>query len=216
MTELPPIVYQDQAILVVNKPSGLLSVPGRLPQHKDSVALRLQQVYPEARIVHRLDWETSGLMVLALSKDYHRALSRQFEQRLVHKQYQAVVAGQIAAQGEANWPLICDWERRPRQKVCYEHGKPAQTLWQRLAYHAETDCALVDLKPITGRSHQLRVHMQQQGHVILGDPLYADPQRQQQASRLLLHAYQLSFYHPEHQAWMQFVQPCELLKFLQY
>ena len=154
------VLYQDEHIMVVNKPSGLLSVPGRLDEHKDSVMTRIQRDYPQAESVHRLDMATSGVII---------ELKRQFREREPKKQYVARVWGHPAqAEGLVDLPLICDWPNRPKQKVCYETGKAAQTEYEVLEY-ASDNTARVLLKPITGRSHQLRVHMLALGHPILGD-----------------------------------------------
>lgn len=199
-------VYSDEDILIINKPSGLLSVPGRLPENNDSVATRVQQQYPQASIVHRLDMDTSGLMVLALNKAAHRHLSRQFEQRQVDKAYTAVVSGHVSSrQGVIDLPLICDWPQRPKQKVDFISGKQAQTLFRCIHYLDEQGdkqpgdrqkATRIELKPYTGRSHQLRVHMQAIGHAILGCKFYANEAEIKQASRLLLHAHYLRFRHP--------------------
>lgn len=162
------ILYQDEHIMVVNKPSGLLSVPGRLEEHKDSVMTRIQRDYPRAESVHRLDMATSGVIVVALNKAAERELKRQFREREPKKQYVARVWGHPAqAEGLVDLPLICDWPNRPKQKVCYETGKAAQTEYEVLE-NAPDNTARVLLKPITGRSHQLRVHMLAMGHPILG------------------------------------------------
>ena len=151
------ILYQDEHIMVVNKPSGLLSVPGRLEEHKDSVMTRIQRDFPQAESVHRLDMATSGVIVVALNKAAERELKRQFREREPKKQYVARVWGHPQpAEGLVDLPLICDWPNRPKQKVCYETGKAAQTEYEVLEY-AEDNTARVRLKPITGRSHQLRV-----------------------------------------------------------
>ncbi len=161
------ILYQDEHIMVVNKPSGLLSVPGRLEEHKDSVMTRIQRDFPQAESVHRLDMATSGVIVVALNKAAERELKRQFREREPKKQYVARVWGHPQpAEGLVDLPLICDWPNRPMQKVCYETGKAAQTEYEVLEY-AEDNTARVRLKPITGRSHQLRVHMLALGHPIL-------------------------------------------------
>ena len=153
------ILYQDDHIMVVNKPSGLLSVPGRLEEHKDSVMTRIQRDYPQAESVHRLDMATSGVIVVALTKAAERELKRQFREREPKKQYVARVWGHPSpAEGLVDLPLICDWPNRPKQKVCYETGKPAQTEYEVVEYAADNTARVV-LKPITGRSHQLRVHM---------------------------------------------------------
>ncbi|MBS1190676.1 MAG: pseudouridine synthase, RluA family [Rhodocyclaceae bacterium] len=189
------IVYAEESFLVVNKPSGLLSVPGRGEDKQDCLAARVQAEYPEALIVHRLDMETSGLLVLARSEEAHRRLSRLFRERRVDKRYIAIVAGRLeTAAGEVNLPLICDWPNRPRQKVDFELGKPSLTRFRVLGYDPAADATRVELEPITGRSHQLRVHMQSLGHPILGDPLYGPPAGR--SPHLLLHAACLAFPHP--------------------
>ena len=185
------LIYADADLLVVNKPSGLLSVPGRGPDKQDCLIHRVQAGYPDALSVHRLDMSTSGLLLVARGASMHRELSRLFEQRKVSKRYIAVVAGRLhESAGEINLPLICDWPNRPRQKVDFEIGKPSQTRYRLLAYDAKTDSSRVELEPITGRSHQLRVHLAELGHPILGDELYGS---QESAPRLLLHATQLGF-----------------------
>ncbi|MDD2742589.1 MAG: RluA family pseudouridine synthase [Rhodocyclaceae bacterium] len=185
------LVHEDADFLVVNKASGLLSVPGRGPDKQDCLIHRVQAVYPEALAVHRLDMSTSGLLLLARSPAMHRELSKLFEQRQVGKRYIAVVAGELPAlAGEINLPLICDWPNRPRQKVDFEIGKPSQTYYCQLAYDPLKNHSRVELTPITGRSHQLRVHLMALGHPILGDDLYGTASS---APRLLLHASQLCF-----------------------
>ncbi|WP_406828770.1 pseudouridine synthase [Microbulbifer sp. ARAS458-1] len=189
------VVYSDAQLLVLDKPSGLLTVPGRDPSHKDSLASRAQQDYPDALIVHRLDMDTSGLVVMARGAEIHRQLSGLFQNRRVEKRYVARVWGEPGQdEGEVDLPLICDWPNRPRQKVCFDSGKASLTRWRKLAGDGQT--ALLELLPVTGRSHQLRVHMQAMGHPILGDPFYAHPEAQGAASRLLLHAQELGFEHP--------------------
>lgn len=204
------VVYQDDHILVLDKPSGLLTVPGKAAEHKDSLQLRVQRVYPEAKIVHRLDMATSGLIVLAFGKPNQGAIGKQFEKREVSKTYQALVWEHIAEDsGTVSLPLICDWPNRPKQMVDHERGKPATTHWQVLSRHTDDfgNSTLVELKPVTGRSHQLRVHMLALGHPILGDRLYAYEQALQAKPRLQLHACQLSFKHPFHGEWMHFESP---------
>lgn len=194
------IHYQDDDILIANKPAGLLSVPGRLPEHQDSLWRRLREEYPEIEVVHRLDMATSGLMLLAKHKDAERHLKKQFQYRLTHKTYYARVLGHIFDdEGEVDLPLICDWPNRPRQKVCFDDGKPSQTRYQVVSRDEDENgvpTSLVRLLPITGRSHQLRVHMMALGHPILGDEFYADTQGRELSERLLLHSAELSFYHP--------------------
>ncbi|AUG99399.1 bifunctional tRNA pseudouridine(32) synthase/23S rRNA pseudouridine(746) synthase RluA [Pectobacteriaceae bacterium C52] len=190
------ILYQDQHIMVVNKPSGLLSVPGRAPEHKDSIMSRIQADFPQAESVHRLDMATSGVMVVALNKAAERELKRQFREREPKKSYLARVWGTLEQdEGMVDLPLICDWPNRPKQKVCFEQGKAAQTEYQVLA-RDDDGTTRVKLMPITGRSHQLRVHMLALGHPILGDGFYAHPAAKALAPRLLLHAQELCITHP--------------------
>ncbi|MEZ3416153.1 bifunctional tRNA pseudouridine(32) synthase/23S rRNA pseudouridine(746) synthase RluA [Pantoea dispersa] len=203
------ILYQDEHIMVVNKPSGLLSVPGRLEEHKDSVMTRIQRDFPQAESVHRLDMATSGVIVVALTKAAERELKRQFREREPAKQYVARVWGHPAAeQGMIDLPLICDWPNRPKQMVSVELGKPAQTEYQVLAYDTDNS-ARVQLKPITGRSHQLRVHLLALGHPILGDRFYAHPEALAMAPRLQLHAESLTITHPAFGNSMTFRQPAD-------
>ncbi|MCW0343207.1 bifunctional tRNA pseudouridine(32) synthase/23S rRNA pseudouridine(746) synthase RluA [Pantoea ananatis] len=203
------ILYQDAHIMVVNKPSGLLSVPGRLDEHKDSVMTRIQRDYPEAESVHRLDMATSGVIVVALTKAAERELKRQFREREPAKTYVARVWGHPAQEkGMVDLPLICDWPNRPKQKVCFDTGKSAQTDYQVVEY-GDDNSARVALKPITGRSHQLRVHMLALGHPILGDGFYAHPEAKAMANRLLLHAESLTITHPAFGNAMTFRQPAD-------
>ncbi|UCB32155.1 bifunctional tRNA pseudouridine(32) synthase/23S rRNA pseudouridine(746) synthase RluA [Duffyella gerundensis] len=203
------VLYQDDHIMVVNKPSGLLSVPGRQPEHKDSVMTRIQRDYPAAESVHRLDMATSGVIIVALTKAAERELKRQFREREPAKRYQARVWGHPAAEkGVIDLPLICDWPNRPKQKVCFETGKAAQTEYEVLEYH-DDNSASVQLTPITGRSHQLRVHMLALGHPILGDGFYAHDEAKAMAARLLLHAEMLTITHPQYGTPMTFRQPAE-------
>jgi tRNA pseudouridine32 synthase/23S rRNA pseudouridine746 synthase len=200
------IVFKDEHFLVINKPSELLSVPGKGIELQDCLQLRVQRVYPTATIVHRLDMATSGLLVMALNKAAHRHISRQFELRQTSKTYIARVYGQVAGEeGCVDLPLICDWPNRPKQMVCLQNGKPAQTLWRVLARNKQD--TRLELSPITGRSHQLRVHMLSLGHPILGDRLYAPPQALQLAPRLQLHAQSLGFMHPHHEQDVSFFAP---------
>lgn len=208
------IIYADEALVVVNKPTLLLSVPGRGADKQDCLVSRLAIDYPDILTVHRLDWETSGLTVLALNKEVHRYLSRQFQERQVHKKYTAVVYGTPDKEkGEINLPLRCDWENRPRQIVDYEKGKASQTFWQSLSFDKrlcpdkEQNATRLLLTPITGRSHQLRVHMQSMGHPILGDPLYAHAEALAMAERMLLHATRLEFIHPISNKTVKFYSP---------
>ena len=203
------ILYQDSHIMVVNKPSGLLSVSGRLPEHQDSVMLRILRDYPGAQSVHRLDMATSGIIVVALTKAAERELKRQFREREPKKTYIARIWGHPEKdEGLVDLPLICDWPNRPKQKVCFETGKAAQTEWRILEYCDDLSCR-VELKPITGRSHQLRVHMLALGHPILGDGFYAHPEAKALADRLLLHAESLTITHPHYGTPMTFRQPAD-------
>lgn len=189
------VTHVDSDIVVVNKPSGLLSVPGKAPEHRDSVWARLERVMPDLRVVHRLDMATSGLMVFARHKTAQAGLQRQFEQRTVDKMYRAHIWGQPpSAQGEINLAMRCDWPNRPRQMVDLALGKAARTLYSVIGQHQHG--AIMALTPYTGRSHQLRVHMQAIGCPILGDKFYAADAAFTAAPRLLLHAERLSFRHP--------------------
>jgi len=194
------VVYDNEDYLVVDKPAGLLSVPGRGPEKWDCVVHRVQKRYPTARIVHRLDCATSGLMLLALNANAHRELSRQFHDRIVQKSYEALVDGQMnMPDGKVEQPLITDWPNRPRQKIDHEQGKYALTHYT-LIRHEQLNRHIVSriqLKPVTGRSHQLRVHMQYLGHPIIGDRLYASREAIQISKRLCLHAKTLSFLCPQ-------------------
>ena len=203
------VLYQDEHIMVVNTPSGLLSVPGRQEEHRDSIMTRIQRDYPAAESVHRLDMATSGVIAVALTKAAERELKRQFREREPKKQYLARVWGHPAQEkGLVDLPLICDWPNRPKQKVCFETGKPAQTEYEVLEY-APDNTARVLLKPITGRSHQLRVHMLALGHPILGDRFYATPEALAMAPRLLLHAQTLTITHPAFGNSMTFRAPVD-------
>ena len=189
------VLFSDDSFLLINKPRPLLSVPGKHPLNKDCLITRLQKDFPEARIVHRLDMNTSGIMLIALSKDSHRNLSKQFEQRNTYKEYIAVVYGLVEKEsGSIEYPLICDWPNRPKQIVDYKVGKQALTHYEVLA--RLEDRTRVLFKPITGRSHQLRVHAAEIGHPILGCRLYAHEKALALSERLLLHAYKLEFDHP--------------------
>lgn len=220
---LPAVLHEDSWCIAIDKPAGLLSVPGRGPDKQDCLAHRLQQAYPDARVVHRLDMATSGIWLAARGIEMQRALGRAFERREVDKRYIAVVHGRMAppsaattagagacpgavraapgddapaseAWGEIDLPLAADWPRRPRQQVDLAHGRPSQTRWRILG--GDADRTLVELLPLTGRTHQLRVHLAALGHPILGDALYAPPEVQAMAPRLMLHAWALRLAHP--------------------
>ncbi len=202
----PAILHADHCLIVIDKPAGLLSVPGRGPELADCVLSRLQAAFPEALLVHRLDRDTSGVMVFAASPAAQRHLGLQFEKRQVRKGYIARVWGTpVANAGTVDLPLIVDWPNRPRQKVCHETGRAALTDWEVVRREGET--ARLALAPKTGRSHQLRVHMAAIGHPILGDPFYAEgPARA--APRLMLHAETLRLRHPDGGRGMRFRAPC--------
>ena len=193
-------LYADDTLLVLDKPSGLLAVPGRGPDKQDCLSARVQARYPDALIVHRLDMATSGLMVMARGSTAQRALSRAFAAREVSKRYVAIVAGRLDAApggwGTIDLPIIVDWPNRPMRIVDHLLGKPSLTRWRVLGYDVTGSNTRVELEPVTGRSHQLRVHLRELGHPILGDTLYAPPAVQIQAGRLLLHACVLHFAHP--------------------
>jgi tRNA pseudouridine32 synthase/23S rRNA pseudouridine746 synthase len=189
------LLFIDDTLLVVNKPAGMLSVPGRGADLQDCMATRVQAEIPDALVVHRLDMATSGLLLFARGKAAQRSLSHAFAEREVEKQYVAVVAGSVADDaGAIDFPLITDWPNRPLQKVDFDEGKPSVTRY-RVMQRAGGD-SRVELEPLTGRSHQLRVHMLAIGHPILGDALYAPPAVLARSDRLLLHARVLSFVHP--------------------
>ena len=190
-------LHVDAACIVVVKPAGLPAVPGRGEHLQDCMAARVQAQFADALVVHRLDMATSGLMLFARGADAQRILSRAFERREVHKRYVAVVHGRIApADGEIDLPLRADWPNRPRQMVDAAQGKPSLTRYRVLAHDAATNTSRVMLEPVTGRTHQLRVHLLAIGHPILGDMLYAPAAVQAMAARLLLHAESLTFIHP--------------------
>lgn len=204
------LLYADASLIVANKPSRLLSVPGRGKEKQDCLIRRVQTEFSNALIVHRLDYDTSGLLVLARGKAMHRALSILFQERKVEKRYVAVVDGQMESEaGEVNLPLIVDWPNRPRHIVDFSTGKPSLTLYRVVSYDAAAHTTRVSLTPETGRTHQLRVHMQSLGHPILGDTLYATEQALAKADRLQLHAEFLSFAHPETGETLSFDCPAE-------
>ncbi len=195
------IVFEDKNIIVVNKPAGLLSVPGRGIEKLDSVETRIKAQYAGAVAVHRLDMATSGIMLLAKHKAAERHYKSCFEQRKSEKVYQAICHGILAdKKGEIDLPLRCDWDNRPRQMVCYTHGKHALTRYEVL--EEMENRTRIALYPVTGRSHQLRVHLASIGHPIIGDKLYSYPE-DKNLPRLLLHAQSLSLPTPENQ-WQTF------------
>ena len=201
----PEIIYQDDHLLAVNKPSGLLSVPGKGPELRDSLLVRLEAWNPAVKLVHRLDRDTSGILVFAKSLEIQRALSRQFELRTNQKRYQALVEGELTGSGEITVPVRYDPTRPPLHIADPEFPKSAQTFYEVIGkYGAHTRVAL---KPVTGRSHQLRVHMQYLGHPILGDQLYATEQGIAAAPRLCLHAEALAIQHPVSGELLSFLCP---------
>lgn len=210
MTLLPPpptCIYVDEHLLVLDKPSGLLCVPGRGEDKQDCLSARALQLWPDALVVHRLDMSTSGLVLMARNKAVQRQLGDAFAARQVHKQYRAVVHGLVG--GGAAWqmieaPIAADWERRPLRSVDAATGKPSSTRYQVEGQDPAVPSTRVRLEPITGRTHQLRVHMAHLGHPILGDALYAPDAVQSLAPRLLLHACRLELVHPVTQAALVF------------
>ena len=203
------LLHADAAWIVANKPSGLLAVPGRGPDKQDCLSSRIQQAYPDALIVHRLDMATSGLMLFARGAEVQRNLSAAFAERRVYKRYVAVVCGLLCPDYD-NWqtidlPICIDWPQRPLRIIDANHGKAGTTRVRVMQRDLHTGTTRVELEPITGRSHQLRVHLQAIGHPILGDALYAPAAVLAQAPRLLLHAYQLQLAHPVHGGRVDFV-----------
>ncbi len=203
----PLVVLQEDAqILAVDKPAGLLSVPGRGTHLADCLLTRVQAAFPQALLVHRLDRDTSGVIVFALTPHAQRTLSMQFEKRATRKTYVAMLSGRLEPRtGTVDLPLIVDWENRPRQMVCHETGKPAVTDWRVIRYDERS--TRIRLMPRTGRSHQLRVHMLSLGHPILGDPLYA-AESARDHDRLMLHSEELRIKHPDSGIALKFRAPC--------
>lgn len=203
--EQPQVIHADHEVLVVSKPHGLLSVPGRGEDRADCLIARLRGAFPTVLLVHRLDLDTSGVMVFGLTPHAQRHLSRQFEERRTKKTYVARLWGRLAPKtGTVDLPLIVDWPNRPRQKVDRDQGKPARTDWR--VMRASDQETRVRLSPLTGRSHQLRVHMAELGHPILGDPLYASGAAAE-FPRLMLHAESLRFKHPETGVMQSYTAP---------
>lgn len=194
------VVYVDPSMVVLHKPSGLLSVPGRGPDKQDCLSARVQHIYADALVVHRLDMATSGLIVMARGAAAQRTLNDAFAARLVHKRYVAVVCGELLTQ-EDIWkvidlPIIVDWPNRPLRMIDHHRGQPSVTRWRSMRFDQSRQTTKIELEPITGRSHQLRVHLQAIGHPIVGDSLYAPATVAAMAPRLLLHASALAFPHP--------------------
>ncbi len=205
------LLYADEAMLVLDKPAGLLSVPGRGEDKQDCLSARVQRLYPDALIVHRLDMATSGVMVFARGLAAQRALNESFANRTVSKRYVAVVEGNLMGSLH-DWqvidlPIIVDWPNRPRRMIDHQRGKPSVTRWRWLSHDAARKTTRIELEPVTGRSHQLRVHLLALGHGIAGDALYGSLQSQALAERLWLHACVLELAHPATRQLMRFVSP---------
>lgn len=207
------VLHVDDSLLVLLKPAGLLSVPGRGEDKQDCLSARVQRQFPDARVVHRLDMATSGLMVMARGKAAQRSLNDAFANRDIAKRYVAVVEGHLPAPAEPwgviDLPISVDWPNRPLRRIDPAMGKPSVTRWCVLAHEASGQKAItrLELEPVTGRSHQLRVHLLAIGHAIAGDQLYGSPAVQALADRLLLHACALGFPHPTTGQHLQFVSP---------
>lgn len=201
------VIHADDHVLILDKPEGILTVPGKRPGLEDCLLRRAQRDYPRASLVHRLDKDTSGVMVFALHHKAQRNLGRQFEKRRTRKTYEALVWGTFDADsGTIDAPIATDWPNRPMQRVDHEEGRPAITHWEVVAHEGET--TRLRLTPETGRSHQLRVHMLHLGHPVLGDNLYAPPEALAATPRLMLHASALTFRHPDGGAEVSFSSPC--------
>ncbi len=215
--ELPPylvphsqapirIVYEDRDLLLVDKPHHLLSVPGRHPLNHDSLIRRLQPRYPDVQAVHRLDLDTSGLMVVPKRRESLSELGRQFQRRQIEKEYTAIVWGEMEDDwGAIELPIATDWPNRPKQMICEERGKHALTRFEVL--NRGDNRSLVKLMPVTGRSHQLRIHMQSLGHPIIGCDMYAHPEALEASDRLLLHATRLKLCAPSTGNWLSAFSP---------
>ena len=203
------ILYADESLLVLEKPAGLLSVPGRGEDKQDCLSARVQNLYPDARVVHRLDMATSGVMILARSAMAQRNLNEAFANRHVTKRYVAIVDGHLTHPTE-DWglidlPIVVDWPNRPRRIIDHQQGKPSTTRWRWISHDNDAQTSRVELEPITGRSHQLRVHLLALGHAIVGDALYGSARVQAMSDRLLLHAQSIKLKHPITAAPMHFV-----------
>ncbi|MDS7595063.1 pseudouridine synthase [Agrobacterium tumefaciens] len=191
------IVHRDDDLLVLDKPSGLLSVPGRDPALSDSLLTRVQKKFPKALMINRLDKDTSGIVLMSLNRKAHAAIAAQFEKRETHKSYVAVVWGEVEGEeGEVDLPLAIDPHNKPRHRVDHENGKSAQSRWHVLE-RLPLPATRLRLHPLTGRTHQLRVHMKAIGHPILGDEFYAEGEALAASPRLMLHAEEVAFRHPD-------------------
>ncbi|MCG2609820.1 RluA family pseudouridine synthase [Acinetobacter sp. SM34] len=203
------LIHRDEDFMVIHKPAGVLTVPGKTEDLQDCVINRLLEIEPKTLLIHRLDRDTSGILVFGLSKWGQKTISRQFQERQTEKTYQAVVAGHLEGEGTVDVPVVYDPEHPPLHIADPKHNKPALTHWQAIEHFQIQGQAVtrVKLTPITGRSHQLRVHMQYLGHPIVGDTLYATAEQQQLMPRLCLHAENLSFYHPQTEQLVEFYYP---------
>jgi tRNA pseudouridine32 synthase/23S rRNA pseudouridine746 synthase len=205
------VLYADDALLVLDKPSGLLSVPGRGADKQDCLSRRVQCRYPDALVVHRLDMATSGLMVMARGAGAQRILNDAFATREVNKRYLSIVDGEVTEPatdwGVIDLPITLDWPRRPRRIIDHERGQASVTRWRVLEHNPTEGTSRLELEPVTGRSHQLRVHLKALGHAIVGDALYACPRIQAMATRLLLHASSMELQHPVTGKSMRFISP---------
>lgn len=191
------IIHRDESLLVLDKPSGLLSVPGRDPALADSLATRVQKQFPSALMINRLDKDTSGIVLMSLNKKAHAVIASQFESRTTKKIYQAIVWGEVTGEGgDIDLPLAIDPDNKPRHRVDPDNGRPSQTQW-RVLERLPLPATRLELRPLTGRTHQLRVHLKALGHPILGDEFYASGEALAASERLLLHAEELSFQHPD-------------------
>ncbi|WP_213687150.1 RluA family pseudouridine synthase [Acinetobacter sp. WY4] len=203
------LIHRDDDFMVIHKPAGLLTVPGKTEDLQDCLINRLVKLEPKTLLIHRLDRDTSGILAFGLSKWGQKTISRQFQERQTDKTYQAMVAGTLEGEGTIEVPVVYDPSRPPLHIADPAHNKPAITHWQAIEHFniQGQPVTRVKLTPITGRSHQLRVHMQYLGHPIIGDTLYATSEQQQLSSRLCLHAERLSFYHPQTEQLVEFYCP---------
>lgn len=203
------LIHRDDDFMVIHKPAGLLTVPGKTEDLQDCLINRLVKLEPKTLLIHRLDRDTSGILAFGLTKWGQKTISRQFQERQTDKTYQAVVAGKLEGEGTIEVPVVYDPSRPPLHIADPAHNKPAITHWQAIEHFNIQGQPVTGVKliPITGRSHQLRVHMQYLGHPIIGDTLYATSEQQQLSSRLCLHAERLSFYHPQTEQLVEFYCP---------
>ncbi|KAA8732792.1 RNA pseudouridine synthase [Acinetobacter qingfengensis] len=190
------ILFEDDDLVIINKPVGLLSVPGRLPEHYDSCYTRILKLYPTAKVTHRLDMATSGILMFAKHRDAEVAVSKMFQKKNIEKHYLALVEGQLSGVGDVEAPIMTDWPNRPKQKIDFIEGKAAKTLYYSMGFDGQHQISRIRLIPITGRSHQLRLHMAYIGHPITGDKLYHPEPQRSMLNRMALHASYLALQHP--------------------